>query len=351
VAVNRGSTGHDAARAPASPASNTLDPFLGRSEVLGSFLESLRRAAQSGATVLIRGESGTGKTRAARLVHEWSPRAGGPFVSANLVATSSTLIEAALFGHERGAFTDAHRERAGLFRRAHGGTLVLHGVDHLPLEVQAKLLRVLQERVVEPLGTEAPIEVDVRVVATTTEGLERPLEQGRFRRDLYYRLAVVELELPPLRTRSEDVPLLAEHGLALAAGRVAVPVRSLTPGALERLQAHPWPGNVRELENALERVLVLGPPAPAPIEPGELDFLEEVRTGAADELARTALSLGLTLEAIERALLGRALAEQRGNVSAAARAVGLTRRAFDYRLAHGPGPASGPVAGPEGSAP
>ncbi len=316
-----------------------MDPFLGRSAAVSGFLALLRQAARSEATVLITGESGTGKSRAARLVHEWSPRAGGPLVIAGLAATSSTLMEAALFGHERGAFTDAHRERSGLFRRAHGGTLVLDDVDHLPPEVQVKLLRVLQERAVEPLGAEETVEVDVRVVATSSARLERLVEEGRFRPDLYFRLAVVPLDVPPLRVRRDDLPELSARLLELAASRSAVPPRELSPGALERLRAHPWPGNVRELENALERPLVLagGPDGGAgpggPIEAEELDFLAEGTAGAAGEVARLALSLGLRVTELERAVLERALAEHRGNVSAAARAVGLTRRAFDYRMA------------------
>jgi len=295
--------------------------------------------------VLLCGESGTGKSRAAERLHGWSARSAGPCVSASLVAASPTLIESTLFGHERGAFTDAHRGRSGLFRRAEGGTLVLDEVDHLPLDVQVKLLRVLQERVVEPLGGEGPIPIDVRVVATSASPLERAVRAGRFREDLYYRLAVVELEVPALRQRAEDLPDLAQGLLPAVAERVGVAPRPLTPAALERLRAHTWPGNVRELENALERVLVLGPEgsgtaeggAPAPIEAAELDFLTQGRAGEVDELARLALALGATVDEVARAMMERALREHRGNVSAAARVVGLTRRAFDYRMEHGRG--------------
>ena len=313
------------------------DPFVGSGPALRDFLAGLGRAARSESTVLFQGESGTGKGQAARRLHRESPRSAGPFVAASLVATSPTLIEATLFGHERGAFTDAHRARLGLFRRAEGGTLLLDGIDHLPLEGQVKLLRVLQERTVEPLGGESAIPVDVRVVASTTTPLERMVEAGTFRPDLFYRLAVLTLEVPPLRRRTEDLPALAEELISAVAARVAVAPRALSEGALAVLRAHPWPGNVRELENALERVLVLAGEehaSAAEIAAEELAFLGQARAGAAADLAREALALGLTVDVLARAMMERALEEHRGNVSAAARTVGLTRRAFDYRMAH-----------------
>ena len=312
---------------------------------MSEFLARLKRAAASESTVLLTGESGCGKSRAAARLHRWSSRSRGPLVAASLVATSSTLIEATLFGHERGAFTDAHRGRLGIFRRAEGGTVLLDDVEHLPLETQVKLLRVLQERVVEPLGAEASVPVDVRIVATCGVPLERAVEAGRFRSDLYYRLAVLPLEVPPLRQRLDDLPSLCEGLISSVAARVGVPERPLSPGAQQRLRSHGWPGNVRELENALERVLVLcaaAPSGPRPIEADELDFLEQGKAGAADELARNALTLGLSVDDVARAMMERALKEHRGNVSAAARSVGLTRRAFDYRMGRGEGEESEP---------
>jgi two-component system response regulator HydG len=313
-------------------------PFLGASRPLAQFLEDLDLAAGSEATVLLLGESGTGKSAAARLLHERGARRDGPLVEANLAAMSPTLIEAALFGHERGAFTDAHRARPGLFAHADGGTVVLDDVDVLPVEVQVKLLRVLQERVIDPLGSDAPVAVDVRVVATTNRDLLREVEEGRFRQDLYYRLAVVSLELPPLRVRTGDLEELVPGLCERVAERSRLPTRTVSAAAMERRAAQPWPGNVRELENALERVLALaGPDArERPVEPDELDFLEESRQGAADEVAQAALAHGLTVEELTRAMMERALSEHRGNVSAAARRVGLTRRAFDYRMARQP---------------
>ncbi len=326
----------EAGRTPAGDPDAGPDPFLGSSVVLRDFLAQLARAAASESTVLLSGESGCGKSRAAARLHRLSPRAAGPFVAASLVATSGSLIEATLFGHERGAFTDAHKGRLGLFRRAEGGTVLLDDIEHLPLESQVKLLRVLQERVVEPLGAEASVPVDVRIVATSGVPLEKAVEAGRFRADLYYRLAVLPLEVPPLRLRLDDLADLAEGLIAAVAARVGVSPRPLTPEAIEVLRAHGWPGNVRELENALERTLVLGSApngATSPIQAEEFDFLGQARAGAADELARAALALGLKVDDVAHAMMERALREQRGNVSAAARSVGLTRRAFDYRIA------------------
>lgn len=329
--------------------------MLGRSEAFRGFVGDLDRVAGAQVAVLIEGENGVGTSLAARVLHAASPRSEGPLVEVDLAALSPSLIEAELFGHEEGAFTGAIRSRLGRFRRAQGGTLVLDGVECIPPELQVKLLRVLQERVVEPLGGEGPVEVDARVIATCGRDLMGEVEQGNFREDLYYRLAVVTLHLPPLRARPTDVPLLVEHLAGQIALRNRVPRRSFSPAALERLSAHPWPGNVRELENAIERVMVLVPAAdsagaegaepaspgtPALKEPGnprvetdELDFLDEAVLGVGRRLAREALAHGIGLESFAAAMLEEALGEQRGNVSAAARRVGLSRRAFEYRLA------------------
>jgi len=317
-----------------SPDPSSRAPFAGFERALG-------RAAGSAATVLLRGESGSGKTRAARRLHAASARSTGPFVCVSLAALSPTLIEAELFGHEAGAFTGARRERAGRFRQADGGTLVLEDVDALPLETQAKLLRVVQERVVEPLGSEESIPVDVRIVVTTTVDLAREVAAGRFRSDLYYRLAVLELVVPPLRERIAELGALAGEILGRSAPRLGVGERALSSGALARLRAHAWPGNVRELENGLERVLVLG--GEGPIDAAELAFLDRSADGVANDLARRALAHGLELRELERALLAVALEEAQGNVSAAARRVGLTRRAFEYRWSRSAAPPGEPA--------
>ena len=302
------------------------------SPIQRAFESELATVAGSEATVLLVGESGTGKSVSARRLHAASRRAAGPLVEIHLGALTPTLVESELFGHEKGAFTDASRSRAGCFRRADGGTLVLDDVDLLPGPAQVKLLRALQERVVEPVGAEAAVPIDVRFCATTNRDLRGEVEAGRFREDLYYRLAVVTLEVPPLRARVEDLAGLVAGLLARIGSRLGRPARQLGDDCLARLAAHAWPGNVRELENALERVCALGP-VDRPIAPEEFDFLDEVVAGVPEELARRALAHGLTAEQMEAALLAEALREQRGNLSAAARRVGLTRRAFEYRVA------------------
>ena len=308
----------------------------GTSDIYAAYLRQLARLAPSDATVLLQGESGTGKGEAARHLHREGPRRGGPFVVADLAATAPTLIESFLFGHEKGAFTDARRDREGLFSRANGGTIVLDDVDLLTPVVQVKLLRVLQERVVEPLGSAGPVPVDVRVVATTNADLATEAAEGRFRQDLYWRLAVVVVEIPPLRAYAADVGALARHLLPGIAERIGVAPHPLAAAAVGRLREHSWPGNVRELENAIERALVGKADAPGDLAAEDFAFLNEASQGVEGELAAKALAHGMTVESMTRAMMERALAEQRGNVSAAARQVGLTRRAFDYRLArHG----------------
>jgi len=301
-------------------------------------LERVARA-RSGAGaptgVLLTGESGSGKTRAARRLHDLSDRRDGPFVVAHLAGLTETLLEGELFGHVEGAFTGASSARRGRFQRADGGTIVLEAIETLALPLQVKLLRVLQERVVEPIGAEEVVPVDVRVVATTSLDLGKAVERGEFREDLFYRLAVVLLDVPPLRVRARSRPggfsRICMESLEAVARRSGAPARPLSPDAVERLAEHPWPGNFRELENALERVLVLAPEGAEAIEPKEFAFLEEAVAGRADELARAALAHGVGAADLERALIDAALEEERGNVAAASRRLGLTRRAFDYR--------------------
>ena len=285
------------------------------------------------ATVLLTGESGSGKSRAARRFHDLSGRRGGPFVSVHLAGLASTLLEGELFGHEAGAFTGAVGAREGRFLRASGGTIVLEAIETLDLDLQVKLLRVLQERVVEPLGSEDFHEVDVQVIATTARDLRQAVEGGLFREDLYYRLAVVPIEVPPLRTRTGGTGFQAvcEGLIAEVAKRAIVPVRGISEEALAVLAAHPWPGNFRELENAIERILVLGA-SKDHISAEEVEFLAEGLSGRAQEIAQEVLSSGVELEELESAILGAALAQEKDNVSAAARCLGLSRRAFSYRL-------------------
>ncbi|MFT7669319.1 MAG: DNA-binding NtrC family response regulator [Planctomycetota bacterium] len=303
---------------------------VGHGGPFADFEAQLRRVAGSPATVLLEGESGSGKSRAARRIHQLSPRNEGFFVEVAISALPADLLDAELFGHEEGAFTGAHEARPGRFRRAEGGTILLDGVEDLAPNLQVKLLRVLQERVVEPLGGQ-PEEIDVRIVATVGLDLEARVAAGAFRQDLYYRLAVVTLRVPPLRARLMEFDKIVDSLLNSIVERVRVPRREVSTLAQERLERHGWPGNLRELENALERVLVLGVDNDSPIAPEEFDFLDE---GLADEarlLASKALAQGLTVEQIELAMIEEAMIEQRGNLSAAARQVGLSRRALEYR--------------------
>jgi len=304
------------------------------------FRARLALLAATDAGVLIHGESGSGKASAAAAIHAASARRAGPLVNVSLAALAPSLIEAELFGHEAGAFTGAHGARLGRFRLAQGGSIVLDDIDALPLELQGKLLRVLQERRVEPLGSEVAHAIDVRLMCTTSRDLREAVDGGTFRADLYWRVAVVPLEVPPLRARPDDIAPLAAQLVARTCARLDLAPRALDASALAVLRAHTWPGNVRELENAIERVLVLRArgidraQTPPPIGADELGFLETTTVGAAAELAERALARGLKLDDLERALLEAALREQRGNVTAAARQIGLTRRAFDYRMAH-----------------
>jgi transcriptional regulator with PAS, ATPase and Fis domain len=231
--------------------------LVARSEELRAVLELAQRAAKVDTTVLVTGESGVGKERVARLIHDSSRRSGGPFLAVNCGAISETLIESELFGHARGAFTGATHDRIGLFEAAQGGTLLLDEVGELPLPTQVKLLRVLQEREVRRVGENRNRQIDVRLVAATNRALADDVREKRFREDLLYRLKVVELRVPPLRERTSDILPLAGYLIAQIAERLGAPARTLTAEAADRLVAYAWPGNVRELHNAIERAIVV----------------------------------------------------------------------------------------------
>jgi two-component system response regulator HydG len=315
-------------RSPALPdCPGVLDGIVALSPGMRSLVRTVRALADSDSNVLIEAESGTGKELLARAIHDTSPRARGAFVPVDCGALPEGIAERELFGHERGAFTGAHRSAPGLFRSAHGGTLFLDEVGELSLPLQAKLLRALQQREVRPLGATAALAVDVRIVAATNRDLAAEVRAARFRADLFYRLRVVSLSIPPLRERPEDVPALAGRFLALASrgGRI----QGFEPEVLEALQRHSWDGNVRELQNAIE--------AAAALARGPLIGLSDLRLGGARAPLRPApRDLPLALDAYEAACLREVLSHAAGDVAAAARILGIGRSTLYRKLArHG----------------
>lgn len=293
---------------------------------MAELLDTARRAANSEATVLIAGESGTGKEVLARLIHQHSPRAQGPMVAVNCAAIPETLLESELFGHVKGAFTGAVSNRKGRFQAAAGGTLFLDEIGELRLDLQAKLLRAIQERVVSPVGADAPEAVDVRLIAASNRDLYAAIGQGTFREDLYYRLGVIVLPLPPLRERREDIPGLVSHFLLKVGAPAGV---RFSAEALARLKAHPWPGNIRELQNIVERAVIL--------RRGLLIEADELQLAACPQPATEngipeIPDEGLSLEAVEQGLIKKALAKAGGNRSEAARLLKIPRHVLIYRL-------------------
>lgn len=281
-------------------------------------LAQARRAALSKVPILVEGESGTGKELVAHLIHEASPRASQPFIRINCAALSEGLIESELFGHERGAFTGAEQVHAGRFERADGGTLLLDEIGELPLKLQAKLLRVLEEEEFERVGGARTLRVDVRIVATTNRDLEAECVRGSFRRDLIYRLSGVPLHLPPLRERAEDLPLLVDHLVERFGSEGPVRVTAVAPAALELLQAYSWPGNIRQLRNVLHRACILA--QSTRIETIDLPGLIE------PEVTDAATRTGQTLAEIERQVILETLRAVGGNKTAAAQRLGVTAR-------------------------
>jgi two-component system response regulator GlrR len=234
-----------------------LESVVARSPAMQRLFQQIAQVADSDATILLFGETGTGKEVMARVIHTNSRRAKGPFVALNCAAIPETLFESELFGHVKGAFTSAHGPKRGLFQMANGGTLFLDEIGETPLSMQVKLLRAVQEREIREVGSETATKVDVRIIAATNKDLGEAVKNGSFRNDLYYRISVVPLFIPPLRERRDDIPLLAQHFLKLSANRANKDVKGFTPAALHRLMVNPWPGNVRELENAVEKAVVM----------------------------------------------------------------------------------------------
>ena len=300
--------------------------IIGRSAAMVRLFDSVAQVAPSEATVLIAGESGTGKELIAGAIHFNSSRRDGPFVRLNCAAITETLLESELFGHEKGAFTGADRRREGRFFQADGGSLLLYEVSEMPLPMQVKLLRVIQEREFTRVGGDTVIRVDVRVIAATNKDLSELVSGGRFREDLYYRLNVVGLTLPALRERVEDIPLLALHFLEAFALKNRKEVKGFTPQAMDRLIRYAWPGNVRELMNAVERAVVMT----------RGDFLTEedvslIPTTAMPEPEQPAAG-ARPLEAVEKATILTTLKVADGNKSEAARRLGITRRTLHKKL-------------------
>jgi len=305
-----------------------FDNIIGRSPAMQEIFDTIERVAPTRATVLLAGESGTGKDLIARAIHFHSPRRDRPLVKINCTALPENLMESELFGYEKGAFTGANTSKPGKFEQADTGTVFLDEIGDVPGAIQVKLLRVLQEREFERLGSNVTRHIDVRVIAATNQDLRAALEQGTFREDLYYRLNVVPINIPPLRERKQDIPFLANHFVKKLAPETGGRVESITDAAMAKLLSYHWPGNVRELENVIERSLVMCAgteldaadikleSAPRPRPQSEAHFLPE----------------GLSLDQYEQEIIREALRRADGNKSQAARMLGLTRNALRYRL-------------------
>ena len=305
----------------------TFDNIVGRSSPMQEIFATVMRVAPTRATVLLAGESGVGKDLIARAIHFHSPRRDRPLVKINCTALPENLMESELFGYEKGAFTGANVSKPGKFEQADTGTVFLDEIGDVPPSVQVKLLRVLQEREFERLGSNKTRHIDVRVIAATNQDLRAALEQGTFREDLYYRLNVVPIEIPPLRERKQDIPFLAEHCVEKLAGDTGSRVESITQAAIERLMTYHWPGNVRELENVIERSLVMC--SGSQLDASDIKLDVPRARAASGELS---LPEGMSLDQYEQELIRQALKKADGNKSQAARLLGLTRNALRYRL-------------------
>jgi two-component system response regulator HydG len=304
--------------------------IIGRSSAMVKLLETVAQVAPSEATVLITGESGTGKEMIAGAIHFNGPRKDGPFVKLNCAAITETLLESELFGHERGAFTGAHKRKEGRFRQAHGGSIFLDEISEMSLAMQVKLLRVLQDREITRVGGEEVINVDVRLIAATNKDLLKEIEVGRFREDLFYRLNVVTLKMPPLRERREDVPLLAKHFLETFCQKNRKELKGFTPQAMDLLLKYDWPGNVRELMNAVERGVVLTNSEYLDEKDLPLSTRDDETEG--ETPLEQAIPGDLPLEEVEKASILKTLELTGGNKSEAARRLGITRRTLHKKL-------------------
>jgi DNA-binding NtrC family response regulator len=314
-----------------------LRSIVGKAQQMQSVLRTIRTVAPLKTTVLITGESGTGKELVARALHAESNRAEDPWVVLNCAAIPESLLESELFGHERGAFTDAHARKIGLFEQAHRGTIFLDEIGEMSINLQAKLLRVLEEERFTRVGGTSPVQVNVRVIAATNRNLERAIQEGKFRADLFYRLNVISIHLPALRERSEDIPFLVNHFLDSKARAVGVAPKHLTREAMERVTSYSWPGNVRELENAIERAVILSGDR---TELDVADLSDRLRTTSNDgplgslvmEVCSGRLSLGDATDVFERTVIQRGLESANFNQTRAAELLGTTRRILKYKI-------------------
>ncbi len=311
----------------------SVGDLVGRSDAMREVFRTLERVARSPATVLIRGESGTGKELAARAIHDLSPRSAGAFIAVNCAAIPDTLMESELFGHERGAFTDARERRIGKFEGASGGTLFLDEIGELAPGPQAKLLRALQERVIERVGGTGVIEVDARIIAATNRDLEHEVKQGRFREDLYYRIHVVPVVMPPLRERREDIRLLAERFLKRSRERLGQGPSRMSRETRLALDQYAWPGNVRELENVIERAVTLSEGDQLELSDLPEGLMRETRSdGLRESLRGGRLSFEETVTHFEQELIREALDRNDWNQTRTAEALGMTRRLLKIKM-------------------
>jgi two-component system response regulator AtoC len=308
-----------------------FEDILAKSAEMQAIFKTISKVADFKTTALVVGESGVGKELVARAIHKRSARRGGPFCAVNCGAIPETLLESELFGHKRGAFTDASSDRIGLFEQAHTGTLFLDEIGELPQKLQVKLLRVLQEETVRKLGDNRDIKVDVRIIAATHRDLVAETKAGRFREDLYYRINVLQIVIPPLRDRKEDIPILLDHFVARNNARFGTAIRGFEPEAKRLLMEYGWPGNVRELENTVERAMVLAERDTIFVEDLP-DRLREARDPVKLQLTSGELSIKKTARIIEEILIRRALQKTGGNRTRAAEVLEISHRALLYKI-------------------
>ncbi len=312
----------------------SFNNIIAKSASFTGIFEVVKRLSPFSTTVLITGESGTGKELIAHAIHENSPRRGKPFIAINCGAIPEALMESELFGHKKGAFTDASRDKKGLFEEATGGTLFLDEVGDLPLHLQVKLLRALQEQAIRRVGDEVDIAIDVRIISATLRNLDQEVRNGRFREDLLYRLNVISIHLPPLRERPEDITVLIDHFLKKHAKRLAIPEKRIPQDVLKALVEYSWPGNARELENCLERALVLSPSDELELQSLPRHIIEPRMTASNEtlEMRSDSLSIKESTSNLEINLIKRALAETKGNRTHAAKILEISPRTLLYKL-------------------